>query len=105
MSGVTSGVGLFSGIDRNSIIAQLLALEARPRTQAQARMVQFQAINAAYLDLSSRMQAIKSAANTIRTKNVFGSAGATSSGRSSGGSLRRGSGMTPRWARSPSCGG
>ncbi|MBL8760648.1 MAG: flagellar filament capping protein FliD [Phycisphaerae bacterium] len=79
MSGVTSGVGLFSGIDRNSIIAQLLALEARPRTQAQARMVQFQAINAAYLDLSSRMQALKSAANTIRTKNVFGSAGATSS--------------------------
>lgn len=79
MSGVTSGVGLFSGIDRNQIISQLLQLEARPRTQAQARLVQFQAINAAYLDLSSRMQAIKTAANTIRTKNVFGSAAATSS--------------------------
>ncbi len=79
MSGVTSGVGLFSGIDRNQIIAQLLQLEARPRTQAQARLVQFQAINAAYLDLSSRMQALKTASSTIRTKNVFGSAAATSS--------------------------
>ncbi|MFO0834072.1 MAG: flagellar filament capping protein FliD [Phycisphaerales bacterium] len=79
MSGVTSGVGLFSGIDRNQIINQLLQIEAQPRTQAQARLVQFQAINAAYLDLSSRMQAIKTAANSIRTKNIFGSAAATSS--------------------------
>lgn len=79
MSGVTSGVGLFSGIDRNQIINQLLQIEAQPRTQAQARLVQFQAINAAYLDLSSRMQALKTAANSIRTKNIFGSAAATSS--------------------------
>lgn len=79
MSGVTSGVGLFSGIDRNQIISQLLQIEAQPRTQAQARLIQFQAINAAYLDLSSRMQAVKTAANSLRTKNVFGSAAATSS--------------------------
>lgn len=79
MGGVTSGVGLFSGINRTQIIDQLMAVEGRPRAQAQVRMVQLQAINAAYLDLNSRMQAIKTAANSIRTKNIFGSATATSS--------------------------
>lgn len=79
MSGISTGVGIFSGIDRNKIISQLLQLEAAPRTQAQSRLVQFQVINAAYLDLTSKMQAIKSAANTIRTKNIFGSAAAISS--------------------------
>ena len=45
MAGVTSSVGLFSGIDTNSVITQLLAIDAVPNQQAQARIMQLQRCN------------------------------------------------------------
>ncbi len=71
MSGITSGVGLFSGIDSRSIIDQLLAIEARPRDQASGRIVQLQLQQAAFLDINSRILALKSSAGTFRTNNLF----------------------------------
>lgn len=79
MGGITSGVGLFSGIDSRSIIDQLLAIEARPRNQASARVVQLQLQQAAFLDINSRMLALKSASGTFRTNNLFKSKAVTSS--------------------------
>ncbi|CAG0955574.1 Flagellar hook-associated protein 2 [Phycisphaerales bacterium] len=79
MSGITSGVGLFSGIDSGSIIEQLLAIEARPRGQAQARIVQLQLQSAAYLDINSRMNALKSAAKLFREAKTFQTRSAASS--------------------------
>jgi len=79
MGGITSGVGLFSGIDSRSIIDQLLAIEARPRNQASARVVQLQLQQAAFLDINSRMLALKSASGTFRNNNLFKSKAVTSS--------------------------
>lgn len=79
MSGITSGVGLFSGVDSASIIQQLLALEARPRTQAQARIAQLQLQSAAYLDINSKLGALNTAAKAFREAKTFQTKSATSS--------------------------
>ena len=79
MSGITTGIGLFSGINTADIIAQLLAIEARPRTQAQQRLVALQAQQASILDINSRLNALRDAASTFRVNQVFRTASATSS--------------------------
>lgn len=79
MSGITSGIGLFSGIDSASIIQQLLSIEARPRDLAQARIVQLQFQSAAYLDINTRMSALMNAAKAFRDAKTFQTKSATSS--------------------------
>jgi flagellar hook-associated protein 2 len=79
MSGISSSVGLFSGIDTSSIINQLLQLEGRPKTQSQQRVVQFQTLQTAILDINTRLGALKSAATKFNLQRVFESARATSS--------------------------
>ncbi|MCX5689420.1 MAG: hypothetical protein NTV94_06475, partial [Planctomycetota bacterium] len=71
MGGITSSVGIFSGIDSGKLIEQLLAIEARPKTLAQKRMVQIQGQQAAYLDISSRITAIKNSAAGFRENKTF----------------------------------
>ena len=79
MSGITSGVGLFSGINTQQIIEQLLAVEARPRQLAQARVAQLQQQQAGYLDINSRLLTLRTAASKFRTALTFDQMGATSS--------------------------
>lgn len=79
MSGITTGIGLFSGIDTTTLINQLLALEGRPKVLAQRRILQLQQQQAAYLDLNSRISALKSAAAAFRLSSVFRASAATSS--------------------------
>lgn len=79
MGGISSSVGVFSGIDTGRLIEQLLSLESRPRVAAQSRMVQIQMQQAAYLDLNSRMGALRTAATSFRDKKVFQTKSATSS--------------------------
>lgn len=71
MGGITSGVGIFSGIDTQSLIQQLLAIEARPRQFAQQRLFQLQSQQAAYLDINSRLNALKTASSVFRTGKTF----------------------------------
>jgi flagellar hook-associated protein 2 len=71
MSGVTSSTGLFSGINSGQIIEQLLAIESRPKVLAQQRILQLQQTQAAYLDLNSKISALKTAAGGFRVNNVF----------------------------------
>lgn len=79
MSGITSTVGLISGIDTGGLIEQLLQIEARPRALAQQRLVQLQTQQAAYLDINTRLGALRSASATFRNDKVFSTSKATSS--------------------------
>jgi flagellar hook-associated protein 2 len=82
MGGITSSVGLFSGINTQQIIDQLIAVESRPLALAQTRLIQLQAQNAAYLDINSRMDALRNLAASFRTENVFQNKSAASSDES-----------------------
>lgn len=77
MSGISSGVGLISGINSSQIIDQLLAIDARPKTLIQRRVAQLQQQQAGILDLTSKLSALKTAAGKFNTLNVFKSRAAT----------------------------
>ncbi len=79
MSGISSGTGLFSGIDSAKIIEQLISIESRPKQYAQRRVQQLQIQQAAFLDLNSKLQAIKTSAQDMRLKKIFQGSAATSS--------------------------
>lgn len=81
MSGITSGVGIFSGIDSQSIIEQLLQIEARPRTLVQRRVASLQLQSAGFLDINARINALKAAAADFRTRSVFQTKAATTSNK------------------------
>lgn len=82
MSGITTGVGIFSGIDTASLISQLIAIEARPRAAAQIRLTQLQSQQAAILDINSRLLTLGTAAKSFRIDKTFGASKATSSNSS-----------------------
>lgn len=71
MGGITTGVGVFSGIDTASLIDQLIAASSRPQLLAQQRLLQLQTQQAAYLDINSKLGAFKSAAAAFRLNKVF----------------------------------
>lgn len=71
MGGITSGVGIFSGIDTASLIEQLLAIESRPKLLAQRRLAQLQTQQSGYLDINSRLKALETAAAALRTSKAF----------------------------------
>ncbi|MBL8758259.1 MAG: flagellar filament capping protein FliD [Phycisphaerae bacterium] len=79
MSGISSSVGLFSGIDTSGIISQLLQIEARPKTQSQQRIVQIQTLQTAILDVNTRLSALKTAASRFNLQRTFEAARAASS--------------------------
>jgi len=71
MGGITTGIGLFSGIDTGSLIEQLISIESRPKVLAQTRLIQLQSQQAAYLSINSQLTAIQNLAKAFRTDNVF----------------------------------
>lgn len=79
MSGITSSVGIFSGINSGQLIEQLLAVEARPKQLAQQRITALQGQRAAFLDINSSLLALKSAAGAFRVNKTFDAAKAASS--------------------------
>jgi flagellar hook-associated protein 2 len=78
MGGITSGIGLASGLDTASIIQQLLSLEARPKLLAQRRLSTIKVQQTAYLDINSRLQNLRSMVSALRTQPVFDAKSATS---------------------------
>lgn len=82
MSGISTGVGLISGIDSATLINQLLALESRPKAYAQQRILDLQMVQTSYLDLNSKLSALKTAASKFRTSKTIQSKLATSSNAS-----------------------
>ncbi len=79
MSGISTGVGIFSGIDTRTLIDQLLAIEARPRVLMQRRIIELQIQQSAFLDLNSRLGSLKTAASNFRLNKIFSSNRAVSS--------------------------
>lgn len=71
MGGITSSVGLFSGINTAQLIEQLIASQSRPKVLAQSRLMQLQGQQAAYLDINGRLNAFKTAAAAFRVNDVF----------------------------------
>ncbi|MBO6739444.1 MAG: flagellar filament capping protein FliD [Phycisphaerales bacterium] len=82
MGGITSGVGLFSGIDSASLIDQLISVQSRPLILAQSRVIQLNQQQAAYLDINTRLSNFKTAAASFRVNNIFETSSATSGNES-----------------------
>jgi flagellar hook-associated protein 2 len=78
MSGL-SVAGIASGIDSNSIISKMVALETRSITKYQQRIALEEAERITYEDLSSCLQLFKSATESFSGSELFASLSATSS--------------------------
>ncbi|HEY3243376.1 MAG TPA: flagellar filament capping protein FliD [Phycisphaerae bacterium] len=82
MSGISSGVGLISGLPTASIIEQLIAIEARPLNLVKNRITGVQAERTAYADLSARLLALKNAILNFDQPSFFRTFSAASSNSS-----------------------
>lgn len=71
MSGITSGVGLVSGINSAQIIEQLLALEGRGKLPIQRRLAAIQGSKTALLDVNARLLNLKNATSALRVGKTF----------------------------------
>lgn len=71
MSGISTGVGAFSGINSAQLIEQLISIESRPKTLIQRRVVQIQSQQSIYLDLVNRMGSLKTAVTAFKSNNTF----------------------------------
>ncbi len=71
MSGISTGTGIFSGIDSRSIIDQLIAIESRPKQLAQSRIAGLQQQRAAFLDINARLGSLKTFAASFRIDRTF----------------------------------
>lgn len=79
MGTISSGVGLVSGLDYQSLVNQLLAIDARPRDQILARMGRLDAQRTAYADLTARISAMLSHVGTLLRPSTFRSSTVASS--------------------------
>ena len=79
MSGISSGVGLISGLPTAELISQLMLIEARPLGFLQNRVSAIQAERTAFADLSARLLALKSAVTGFDEPDFFKVFRATSS--------------------------
>lgn len=57
--------GLATGLDTNTIISQLMAVEQKPVTALQTQKLKIQAVSTAFTDLQSRLAALKTQADTL----------------------------------------
>ncbi len=58
MGSISSGMGLISGMDHQSIVDQLIAIDARPRDLLEERIGTLDAQRTAYLEISARITAL-----------------------------------------------
>lgn len=71
MSGISSGVGLISGIDTASLISQLIALEARPLQTLQRRVGALDVQRTAFIELSAQLLSAQNAALRFNGNTLF----------------------------------
>lgn len=79
MGGISTGVGIFSGINTSQLIEQLLSIDARPKQLVQSRILTLQQQKAAFLDINSALLALKTAATKFGTAKTFQTTRAVSS--------------------------
>ncbi|MEY2795905.1 MAG: Flagellar hook-associated protein 2, partial [Planctomycetota bacterium] len=83
MSGISTGIGLVSGINSTQIIEQLLALESRGKIPIQQRYSVLQTAKTALLDVNARLLNLRNSASNLRLGNVFTAMTATSADETS----------------------
>ena len=76
---ISTGVGLMSGLDIQSIVEQLMAIESQPLTLAQARIAETQQQQTAYMSVSATLSAVQSAISALTQPSAFTSKTVTSS--------------------------
>jgi len=79
MSGISTGIGLVSGINSSALIEQLLAIESRGRAPIQARIGTLQAGKTALMDVNARLLSLRNSASKFRLGKVFSAVTARSS--------------------------
>ncbi len=82
MGGISSSIGLISGIDTQTLIGQLIAIESRPKIFAQTRLTTLKSEQGAFLGFNSLLLTLKSASEAFRVKKLFQSTQANSSNAS-----------------------
>lgn len=82
MSGISSGIGLLSGLPTQSIINQLIAIESRPLTLLQRRVQGVQIQRTAFADITARLLGLKSVTKRLDELSFFRASRATSSNES-----------------------
>ena len=78
MSGISSGVGLVSGINSSALIEQLLALEGQGKIPIQRRLSSLQNSRTALLDVNARLLNLRNSSTKFRLGKVFDAMTATS---------------------------
>src|SRR4030095_16685892 len=71
--------GLASGLDTDSIVSQMMAVERKPITQLETRRVKFQALAASFKDLNSRLNTLKTRTDALKDPATFFGRSVTSS--------------------------
>ncbi len=71
MSGISSGIGLISGIDSASLIDQLIALERRPIDTLEARVTVLDTQRAAFLEISAQLLAVQNSISNFGNRSFF----------------------------------
>src|SRR5437879_1903412 len=79
MGRITSSIGLVSGINTSQIIDELVSLDSTPVTQLQKQVSTNNAQKAAYSDLLTQLQALKTVGDTLSNSNTFAASTAKSS--------------------------
>jgi flagellar hook-associated protein 2 len=74
-----TSVGLASGIDTDSIVAQLIAVDSKPITRLQTKVKNAQTSLTYYTDLKSKLQTLQSTVTAMKTVAKFSKMSATSS--------------------------
>ena len=71
MSGISSGIGLISGINTADLIDQLIALESRPIRNLEARVQDIDIRRTAFLALSAQLLAVRNAVANFNKPSFF----------------------------------
>ncbi|MHC5109515.1 MAG: flagellar filament capping protein FliD [Planctomycetota bacterium] len=71
MSGISTGIGLISGIDTASLIDQLIAIDSQPVELLQNRVAGIDAQKAALLSISAQLLAVRSAVSNLNDLSFF----------------------------------
>ena len=72
MSGTFSAGGLITGLDTNTLIAQLIELERQPIVRLQQRIASLETQRDAIGDVRTQLQTLRNRAEDFRLITVFG---------------------------------
>lgn len=79
MSGSITAGGLITGLDTNSIIAQLMAIERQPITRARSRITGLESQRGSVRDLRTQLLTLRNKVQDFRLNNIFNAFDSTSS--------------------------